>query len=88
MKKKYKKLGKTTSVAEVQGISKQGFWIFVKDREFFLSFDEYPWFANATINQIYDFKLYHEKHLHWPALNVDLDIDALKFPEAYPLKCK
>ncbi len=88
MKKRSKKLGKAISVAEIQGISKQGMWILVKDREFFLPFEEYPWFAKATINQIYDFKLYHEKHLHWPSLDVDLDIDSLKYPEAYPLKCK
>jgi hypothetical protein len=24
--------------------------------------------------------------LHWPDLDVDIDIDALKHPEAYPLK--
>ena len=88
MKKKSKKLGKAISVAEIQGISKQGLWIFVKDQEYFLPFDEYPWFAKATINQIYDFKLYHENHLHWASLDVDLNIDALKYPEAYPLKCK
>lgn len=88
MKKKSKKLGKAISVAEIQGISKQGLWIFVRDQEFFLPFDEYPWFAKATINQIYDFKLYHKKHLHWPSLDVDLDVDALKCPEAYPLKSK
>ena len=88
MKKKSKKLGKVISVAEIQGISKQGMWIFVNDREFFLPFDEYPWFAKATIDQIYDFELCNEKHLHWPSLDVDLDIDSFKNPEAYPLKAK
>jgi Protein of unknown function (DUF2442) len=24
--------------------------------------------------------------IHWPDLDVDIDVDALKHPEAYPLK--
>ena len=87
MLKKSQKRGKSTvAPVEINIISKEGFWITIHKQEFFLPFSEYPWFLNATVGQIYDLQLLHEKHLHWPALDVDLDVDSLKNPEAYPLK--
>lgn len=72
--------------AEIQNISHQGIWILVNNEEFFMSFTEFPWFLKATVEQIYALKLFHNKHLHWPELDIDIDIDSLKHPEAYPLK--
>lgn len=88
MQKKSKKPGTNISTAEVQNISKHGIWILVDDKEFFLSFTQYPWFYNATISQIYDLKYQRGKHLRWKSLDVDLDIESLKHPEAYPLQYK
>lgn len=88
MIKKSKRPGKNISIAEIQNISNYGIWIFVNDQEYFLPFDKYPWFQKATIGQIYDFDFHHGKHLHWPALDVDLDIDVLQKPDAYPLRFK
>ena len=85
MQKKSKKLGKNISIAEVQNISKHGVWILVGDKEFFLSFRQYPWFQQATISQIYDMHCQRGKHLHWPSLDVDLEVESLKDPDAYPL---
>ncbi len=87
MAKKLKKLGKSTSAsAEIQNISNQGIWILINDQEFFMPFKEFPWFLTATIEQIYNLEFFHEKHLHWPALDVDLELESLKHLEAYPLK--
>ena len=88
MKKTLKKSGKNISVAEVQNISQHGIWILVDQEEFFLDFSNYPWFQDATINQIYDVQYFHQKHLHWPALDVDLEVDSLRYPAAYPLVYK
>lgn len=85
MKTKLKKPGKSTSNAEVQNISQHGIWILIDEKEFFLPFAQYPWFQEATVNQIYDVQYEHKKHLHWPSLDVDLEVDSLKQPEAYPL---
>ncbi|MBX9831398.1 DUF2442 domain-containing protein [Candidatus Babeliales bacterium] len=85
MPKKLKKSGKSTSVAEVQNISNHGIWILIGDKEFFLSFTQYPWFQKATVDQIYDMEYHHQKHLHWPSLDVDLEVESLEHPEAYPL---
>ena len=67
-------------------ISIHGFWILVQDKEHFLSFDEFPWFREAGISQIHNVKLLRRKHLHWPELDVDLELECLEFPEKYPLK--
>ncbi len=87
MLKKSKKPGKSISAkAEVQNISHHGIWILVNEEEFFMPFTEYPWFLKATIEQIYTLQFLHGHHLHWPALDVDIDVEALKHPELYPLK--
>jgi hypothetical protein len=87
MLKKSKKPGKSTlSKAEVQNISHQGMWILIGDQEFFISFEKFPWFLKATIDQIYNLEFLHDKHLHWPTLDIDIDLDSLKYPDLYPLK--
>jgi hypothetical protein len=77
---------KNISKAEIQNISNQGIWILVHEKEFFMPFEEFPWFLKATIKEIYNLKLLHGHHLHWPDLDIDIDIEALKHPELYPLK--
>ena len=87
MSKISKKLGKNTSDAiEIQNISNQGIWIFVHEKEVFIPFSEFPWFLKATVQQIYNLEFFHGKHLHWPDLDVDIDLESLKSPELYPLK--
>jgi hypothetical protein len=79
------KLGKTTSAVEVSNISAQGFWIFVGGRELFVPFDENPWFKNARVREILNVELLHGHHLHWPDLDVDLEVASLVEPQNYPL---
>lgn len=38
----------------IQNISSQGIWILVHDKEYFMPFTEFPWFLQATIEQIYN----------------------------------
>jgi hypothetical protein len=72
--------------AEVQNISQEGIWILVNSKEFFMSFTQFPWFLKASIGQIYNLELFHDTHLHWPALDIDIELDSLKNPAMYPLK--
>ena len=76
--------GKSTSVL-VQGVDKHGVWIFIKGKEYFLPYQTYPWFKNARPSQIQNVKMANGHHLYWPALDVDLELDAVKHPEKYPL---
>jgi hypothetical protein len=41
--------GKHTSAVEVTNVSAHGFWLFIDDREVFLSFKDFPWFRDASI---------------------------------------
>ena len=77
--------GKNTSEVEIQEISKHGVWLYAKGREYFLPFTEYPWFKSAKISEIQQLKLLHGKHLYWPGLDIDLELESLKYPEKYPL---
>ncbi|MBF0388252.1 MAG: DUF2442 domain-containing protein [Candidatus Omnitrophica bacterium] len=77
--------GRNTSAAEVTQISAHGVWMLVGDEEFFMSYEDFPWFRNATVTQIHHVRLTNEAHLHWPDLDVDLHLDSLKDLERYPL---
>lgn len=81
-------LGRNTSLVEVANIDQFGLWILVKGKEYFLSYEDFPWFRDAKVDDILEVKLLHENHLHWPALDIDLSVDSLEKPEAYPLKYK
>ena len=78
-------LGASTLQVEVTNIDRFGFWLLVEDREYFLSYADFPWFRNATLDQILGVQLLHGDHLHGPALDVDLSLDSLSQPDAFPL---
>jgi Protein of unknown function (DUF2442) len=86
---KSKPRGKDTSQAEVTNISQHGFWIFLQqEREFFVPFNEFPWFRNATIDSISKVETPHPRHLYWPALDIDLAVESIEHPERFPLVSK
>ena len=60
--------GKSISRAEVINVSPNGLWLLAAGREYFLPYDEFPWFKNATVGHIFDVRLEHGCHLHWPQL--------------------
>ena len=82
---KLKNHGKNTSIVEVMQISPHGFWLLVAGLEYFLPFDAFPWFKEATVAQLHDVRLLHGFHLYWPALDVDLELQSLMDLEKYPL---
>jgi len=81
------KNGKNISVS-VENVTSFGIWMLVKDKEYFLDYDNYPYFKNKSINSIKNVELLHSFHIYWPELDVDLDVDSLENPEKYPLKSK
>jgi Protein of unknown function (DUF2442) len=50
-----------------------------------LPFSEFPWFADATADELAAVERPSHAHLLWPALDVDLSLDSLRHPERYPL---
>jgi len=81
------KRGKSISV-NVENITSFGIWLFVKEHEYFLSYQDYPYFKDQTLKAIQNVELHHDYHLYWPDLDVDLEIDNLENPGKYPLKSK
>ena len=81
------KNGRDISVS-VENITSFGLWMLVKGKEYFLTYQDYPYFKDQTIKSIQNVKLLHGFHLHWPDLDVDLEIDNLENPEKYPLKSR
>ena len=81
--------GPTTSPVdtEVTSIQRTGFWVIVDEKEYFVAFDGYPDFTKATVAQIHNFRR-SAGGLHWDDLDVDIEIEALKHPERYPLTFK
>lgn len=79
--------GKSILVS-VENITPFGVWLFVNEKEYFLSYNDYPYFRDQTLSSIQNVQLIHGYHLYWPDLDVDLEIDNLENPERYPLKSK
>lgn len=79
--------GSNTSAdsAEVVGIGKAGVWLQVGAEVFFLAHTRYPWFYQAPVSAVLNVEFLHDVHLRWPDLDVDLELDALRHPEKYPL---
>lgn len=77
--------GDDTSQVEVFGISPHGIWLFLGDREVFLSFKDFPWFRNAPVAGVLHVERPQPHHLYWPDLDVDLAVESILDPKGYPL---
>lgn len=73
------------SAPEVTNISLHGLWLLCADEELFLPFTQFPWFRQATIDQIAQVEAPGPDHLYWPALDIDLSVESIRHPEAFPL---
>lgn len=78
--------GSVTLEAEVTSISPQGFRVLLGTEELLVPFSEFPWFRNATIEQIVTLQQPAPDHLYWPLLDVDLSVQSLRDPAAFPLR--
>jgi hypothetical protein len=77
--------GPSTSPVEVTNVSTHGFWLFIGERELFVSFRDFPWFKEASIRAITRVELPSPHHLYWPELDVELAVESIKHPDKYPL---
>jgi hypothetical protein len=77
--------GKITLEVEVTQIDRQGIWLLIGEKESFLSFENFPWFRNASVGAIHNVELLNERHLHWPDLDIDLAVESIAHPEWFPL---
>lgn len=80
--------GRTTLAAEVTHISKHGFWLLLAEEELLLPFEQFPWFKQATIEQISQVEWPTPDHLYWPLLDVDLSVASVRDPVQFPLMAR
>jgi hypothetical protein len=77
--------GRRISNVEITNLSNHGFWILIRDRELFVAFEHFPWFREAPVGDILDVEMQGPGHLYWPKLDVDLSVESIEKPEAFPL---
>ena len=77
--------GSSTLVAEVTHVSRHGFWLLLGGEELLLPFADFPWFRKASIEQLCDVQWPTPEHLYWPQLDVDLAVESIRNPGAFPL---
>ena len=85
---KSKKPGKNSSqnIVEILNLSPHGMWLLVNQKEYFVDYERYPWFQEATISDVRSVELTGlGSGLYWPALDIDVELEALEHPEKYPL---
>ena len=80
--------GTITSAPEVTHVSKHGLWLLLGNEELLLPFDKFPWFKKATIEQLEEVEWPTPDHVYWPQLDVDLSVNSIRNPEAFPLVSK
>ena len=78
-------LGLSTFTVEVTNISAHGFWLLLDREELLISFQDFPWFKAATIEQLADVVLPSANHLYWPRLDIDLSVESIRTPKQFPL---
>lgn len=77
--------GTATLTAEVTHVSAHGLWLLLGGEELALPFAEFPWFKSATIEQLFDVERPTANHLYWPRLDIDIAVESIRNPQAFPL---
>ena len=81
-------LGKDTSEIEVSHISPHGIWLLAGGKEYFMPYEDFPWFKNAAIEEVLKVEEPSPGHFYWPELDVDLTPEIIEHPERFPLKAE
>ncbi len=77
--------GAFTSEIEVSLVSNKGFWLLLGNEELFVSYADFPWFKQATVEQITTIEWPSTDHLYWPLLDIDLAPASIRDPDLFPL---
>ncbi len=77
--------GTNISAAEVAHVSINISGCVLAMKSFLVPFSEFPWFRQATIEQLTTIEWPSPDHLHWPLLDVDLSVESIRHPENFPL---
>jgi hypothetical protein len=73
-----------TLAVEITHVSRHGFWLLRDTEELLVPFSDFPWFRQATIEQLLNVERPTSDNLYWPQLDVDLSIQSVRDPSAFP----
>lgn len=79
------KPGKSGSGVELGEVDLYDFTIRVDGRSLRLTYYAFPWFREATLDQLAVIERPAPDRLRWPDLDVDLCIASIERPKRYPL---
>ena len=82
------KHGRSILETEVTNISNHGLWVLTQEKELFLSYENFPWFKNQTVNDITEVETFGQGHLYWGNLDIDLSLEMIEHPERFPLQAR
>ena len=77
--------GTSTFPVEATNVSRHGLWLLIGDEELFLPFEQFPWFRDASIEEISVVERQTADHLYWSLLDIDLSVESIRNPAAFPL---
>ncbi len=77
--------GKNILNSSITSVTSFGFWILCNDKEYFVSFADYPEFKNANVVSIFNVEQLSPNQLRWNELDIDIELDALENPSVFPL---
>lgn len=73
--------------AEITNTSSFGiYFLALAGNEYFVRYSEYPVFKSAAIKDIADIQSDALGNLHWIALDTDIELEALRCPQRFPLQ--
>jgi hypothetical protein len=74
-------------IGEVSHISQHGIWLLLRDRVF-LSYQDFPWFKDASASAVLNVQLPQPHHLYWPDLDIDLAVESIEHPGTVSAGCQ
>ena len=80
--------GTATFPVEVTNITTNGVWLLTRNKELFMSYEDFPWFKDQTVKSIITIEEHSPGHFYWPEIDVDLTEEIIEHPNRFPLKSK
>ena len=74
--------------AEITHISSRGVWLLVEGVEYFMPYEEFPWFKDQPVKAIIHVEQPAPGHLYWPDMDVDLSVASIENPGRFELVAK
>eukprot|EP01032_Pedospumella_encystans_P034866 gene34866-39425_t len=66
-------------------LTQHGFSLVLDGESLRLRFADFPWFEGVSLDELRALQRPAPGHLYWPTLDVDLSLESIRDPAAFPL---